>query len=542
MFFPLRNTKLHCATTALLVCAMSGLFSCAASVAQTESDPFVVSVTTGKLLGRPRPGGGAEFLGIPYAQPPVGPLRWRPPVPARPWTGVRDAASFGSSCSQPLLAGDWNRYDADHGHEDCLYLNVVTPAWPAAKPLPVMVWLHGGANLGGQGGGELYNGGTLAAHGVVLVTLNYRLGVFGFLADAALAHESPHHAAGNYGLMDQLLALRWVRANIARFGGDPGNVTVFGQSAGSMDTGILMTSPLARGLFQKAIAESGAAFAPQVVPLAQAEQTGEAALAELHLPAGSAGIRAMREMPASELIQKLAGLATKWPGGFTPDIDGWVIPRSPAEAFASGQEAPIPLLLGTTSREFGVNLPPEMLRATIEREAGSFAPRALALYGLADGGQGTSDPLYGSAAQQWTADALFHCPIATEALWHSRAGNPVYEYELDHPIPDQEAQGAVHSADLPYVFGYFPKQGNIAGSFTATDFKLADLMETYWTNFARTGDPNGAGLPEWPRMNASGSYLDFGLDGHASAVDHPLRGAQCDLYREWMAERIEQNK
>lgn len=505
--------------------------------ARAQSDPLVVTLSAGKLRGHARPDGGAEFLGIPYAQPPVGDLRWRPPVPAHPWDGIRDATAFGAACAQPMLSGNWNRFDVARSSEDCLFLNVITPAWPAAKPLPVMVWLHGGANLGGSASSALYKDGTLVKHGVVLVTLNYRLGVFGFLAHPALSNESAHHASGNYGLMDQILALRWVHENIARFGGDPNNVTLFGQSAGSMDTGILMTSPLAHGLFQKAIAESGAAFSPPVIPLAEAEHTGEEALAALKLPAGADGIRELRNIPAKEVLARLGLLATRWPAGFTPDIDGWAIPRSPAAVFASGGEAHIPLLLGTTSREFAVEEPADVLRANITREAGDLGQQALTLYGLTGDAPGSSDPLYGTASEQWAADVLFHCPITTEALWHNTAGQPVYEYELDHPIPGQEARGAVHSGDLPYVFGYFPKTSNIGGNFTETDFKLADMIESYWTNFARSGDPNGPGLPPWPRLDAAQRYLDFTVDGGAQASDKPLRAAQCGLYREWMARR-----
>ena len=537
MILRLRRLKLYCAAAPLLACAVSGSFVSAASTASAQTDPLTVSVSTGKLRGLARSGGGAEFLGIPYARPPLGKLRWREPVPARPWKGVREATKFGAACVQPLLVGDWNRYDAEHSSEDCLFLNVITPAWPAAKPLPVMVWVHGGANLGGSGGGDLYNAGTLTRHGVVLVTLNYRLGVFGFLADPALSRESGHNSSGNYGLLDQILALYWVQANIAKFGGDSNNVTLLGQSAGSMDTGILMTSPDARGLFEKAIEESGAAFSPPVVPLAEAEKTGEAALEELKLPAGAAGIRAMRKIPASKLLERLNTLATRWPGGFTPDVDGWVIPKSPLAVFEAGEEAPVPLLLGATSREFGGGEPVDALCAIMARQAGDLAPRALALYGLADNGPGVNDPLYGNAATQWSADMLFHCPIATEALWHARAHEPVYEYEFDRPIPGQEAQGALHSAELPYVFGYFPKTGNIGGKFTDIDLKLADEIQAYWTNFARTGDPNGPGLPAWPRLDAAQRYLDFTVEGGTVASDKPLLAAQCGLYRDWLKER-----
>ena len=506
--------------------------------AQSPDNPLVVRTTAGLVRGVSRPNGGAEFLGIPYAQPPVGDLRWRAPLPAKRWPGVRDASKFGAACPQPLLSGAWNRYDAANSNEDCLYLSVVTSAWPAAKPLPVMFWIHGGANLGGSGSGDLYNSGTLTQHGVVLVTINYRLGIFGFLAHPALTAESPHHASGNYGLMDQILALHWVRDNIAAFGGDPNNITVFGQSAGSMDTGMLMTSPLAAGLFAKAIAESGAAFAPPVVPLAEAERYGIEAATALNFPAGAEGISALRKIAAPDLLAKLGTRASQWPGGFTPDVDGWVLPRPPAAVFAAGQQAAIPLVIGTTSREFGSSEPLDQLRTSITHAAGDLAPQALALYGLSGDGQGTTDPLYGSAGVQWNADNLFHCPITTQALWHSEAHNPTFEYELDHAIPGQETQGALHSSDLPYVFGYFPTSGNIGGIFTNTDKHLADLMESYWTNFAKTGDPNSGGVPHWPALGRTQSFLRFTQDGHAVVSSTSLRGAQCDLYRKVLAQQM----
>ena len=514
------------------------LLSACAAIAQAQShplsDPLVVRTTAGLIRGVARPGGGAEFLGVPYAQPPVGDLRWREPLPAKPWTGVRDANAFRASCTQPLLAGAWNRYDADHGREDCLYLNVIVPAWPVSKPLPVMFWLHGGANAGGSGTGDLYNAGTLTSHGVLVVTINYRLGVLGFFAHPALTAESPHHASGDYGLMDQILALKWVRDNIAAFGGDAKNITVFGQSAGSMDTGMLMTSPLAAGLFQKAMGFSGAAFSPKLDSLSEAEQKGIDATTALHLPAGSAGIAALRKIDARELIAKLGTRATDWPG-IGPDIDGWVLPRSPDEVFAAGDEAPIPLLIGSTSREFGSSEPVDALRASIARATGDFAPQFLALYGLLGDGKGTADPLYGSAADQWSADNLFHCPITTEAFWHSAAHHPTFEYELDHAIPGQEAKGAVHSAELPYVFGYFPISGNIGGNFGEKDKQFASLIEEYVTNFAKNGDPNSADLPMWPALDKTQSFLRFTEEGTAVVSTTPLRGPQCDLYRKMLA-------
>ncbi len=559
MFRPAFIFNMHrrsLARAALALAAMV-LFAHAPCI-HAADDPYVVRTTAGLVRGIAWHSNGAQFLGIPYAEPPLGTLRWRAPVPKKPWTGIRDANAFGASCAQPDLGG-WNKHDADTGVEDCLYLNVITPAWPAAKPLPVMFWMHGGANLGGSGSGSLYNDGTLPEHGVILVTINYRLGILGFFAHPALTRESPHQASGNYGLMDQILALRWVRDNIARFGGDPNNITVFGQSAGSMDSGMLMASPLARGLFQKAIAESGVPLFPPPTPFDQAQQAGQEFAATFAVLSGQNPIEFLRQVSAQDLIAKAA--KSQWghaPVG--PDIDGWVLPRSPADIAKSGQEAPIPLLLGTTSREFGSSLPVDQVRKSIENATKQYAPEALKLYGLADGGQGLNDPLYGSAATQWEADGDFHCPISTEALWHSAAHHPTYEYELDHAIPGQEAQGALHSADLPYVFGYFPKTGNISGNFGEIDTRLADLIESYWTNFAKTGDPNGgwlkepgslgwktgdpngSGLPPWPRFDESQRYLIFTQDGQAVVSTGPSRGPQCDLFRKVLAQRMKQGQ
>lgn len=530
-FFPLPRSLRFSAFVFLLAAAMIAPAAAAAS----EGD-YVVSTTAGQVRGLPRSGGGAQFHGIPYAEPPVGNLRWRAPIPAKPWTGIRDADVYGAPCVQPDLGG-WNRYDAEHGREDCLYLNVNVPAWPVKKPLPVMFWIHGGANEGGSGSGGLYNDGTLADHGVVVVTINYRLGLFGFLAHPALSAESAHHASGDYGLMDQILALKWVCANIARFGGDARNITVFGQSAGAMDTGMLMTSPLARGLFQKAIAESGTPFAPPLATLAAAEQQGVKLAARIDpgatSPSSATAIAALRAIPAQELLAKAGPVVREWPG-VGPDIDHWVIPHAPARVFASGREAAIPLLIGTTTREFGSALAVEPLRAAIEQAAGALAPEALALYGLANDGQGDADHKYGSAAEQWAADSVFRCPTVAEAAWHTAAGHAVYQYELDHAIPGQPF--AVHSAELPYVLGYFPKTGNISGSFGRVDFELARLIQTYWTNFARTGNPNSAPLPEWKPFGKRQNYIQF-LENGAVAPAQGLRRKQAKLYREALEAR-----
>ena len=522
----------------LALIAVAMLLQLPTNEALADDGGPMAQTRAGQLRGVATPGGGAQFLGIPFAQPPVGELRWREPLPAKPWAGVRDANAFGAPCAQPVL-GAWNRHDAETSQEDCLYLNVVTPVWPAKAKLPVMFWLHGGANEGGTASTVFYNGGTLASHGVVLVSVNYRLGIFGFFAHPGLTRESAHHGSGNYGLMDQILALRWVIDNIDKFGGDPANITVFGQSAGAIDTGLLMTSP-AKDLFQKAIEQSGASFSAAVPLLADAEQAGESAGTNLGAPAGDGAIAYLRQIPASELIGKW--MVLKPHPRFGPDVDGWVISRLPAQVFASGQESAIPLMFGTTNREFGAmetGMPgsADGLRRMISTLSGSFAPQALAAYGLADGGSGANDAFYGTAQDQWAADLIFRCPATTQGEWHSAAHRPAYEYEFDHAIPGQESKGAVHSSDLPYVFGSFPKTGNLAGNAGDIDYKISDLMETCWTNFAKAGDPNSSGLPNWPRFGESKAFIQFAQDGHVVNATG-LRAAQCNVYKQAMAERM----
>jgi para-nitrobenzyl esterase len=496
---------------------------------------LIVGTTCGSLKGATRALGGAEFLGIPYAQAPVGDLRWHEPLETKPWGGVHDATTFGAPCAQAIL-GDWNRHDAETSKEDCLFLNVMTPVWPPKTPLPVMVWFHGGANAGGTASSPLYKDGTLVQHGIVLVTVNYRLSIFGFFAHPALTKESPHHSSGNYGLLDQLLALQWVHDNIAKFGGDPANVTAFGQSAGAIDAGYLMVSPLAKGLFQRLIAQSGSPLGPPLPKLSEAEQANQKLVASFKAPADHE-LQYLRERSAQELLEVTGKQDPEAPPSIGPVTDGWLIPRSPAEVLSAGQESPVDLLIGTTSREFGMPAPPDEVRKFIQNVTGNFAERAFALYGLANGGAGTNDPMYGSAGDQWFADLLFRCPTTTEAAWRTAAHHPVYEYELQHAIPGQEAQGAVHSADLPYVFGYFPKDGNISGKFGEIDFKIADLIETYWANFAKTGEPNSSGVPKWPKFDGSHAYVEFKQDGSVASAAG-LRRTQCDLYREVLKQRM----
>jgi para-nitrobenzyl esterase len=513
-----------------------------AGVAQTDVSAAVVSIRSGQIRGTVLPSGRAEFLGIPFAQPPVGDLRWHAPLPPKPWNGMRDVKKFGAPCAQNPT-GDWNKHDAEISSEDCLFLNVMTPQWPVKKPLPVMFWIHGGANTGGTASSELYKDGTLVQHGVVLVTANYRLSVFGFLAHPELTKEAEHHSSGNYAILDQIAALQWVHDNIAKFGGDPGNVTVFGQSAGAIDMGLLMTSPLARPLFHKGIGESGTVLIGGVTAatLSWSEQGGVTFATKLHAPE-TGQIKYLRGLSAAELLaaaRQSDQSQIPGPPDYRPwaNVDGWVFPQSPAEVFATGKESPIPLITGNNTREFDIQAPLDQLKAWIQGVYGDLAPKAFEAYGLANGAQGNADPLYGTTSGQWSADVMFRCPATAVAAWHSAAHHPTYEYQLERAIPGQEAKGSIHSADLPYVFGFFPKSGNISGPFSEVDYKLADLIEKYWTTFARTGDPNGDGLPNWPEFDNKQAYVSFTAAGEVSA-HAKLREPLCQIYRESLKQHL----
>ncbi len=330
-----------------------------------------VSITGGRIRGALTGQGGAVFKGIPFAQPATRDLRWREPVPAKPWSGVRDASAFGPPCVQ-------GGAQAAKSSEDCLYLNVWTPAWPPESRAPVTVWIHGGGNFAGSASEAIFDGESFARRGVLLVTTNYRLGVFGFLAHPELTKESPHHVSGNYGLLDQILALRWVRANIARFGGDPGNVTIFGESAGSLDVNVLMTSPLSKGLFHRVIGESGPVVDPP--PLSEGEKKGESLAAKLNIT-GAPALPRLRALSSDEL-QKAAGPGLAFLGAqLGVVVDGWVFHESPMKAFAEGREHPVGLLLGSNSQELQKPFFPMSgsLADAIKEEYGPLAERALAL-------------------------------------------------------------------------------------------------------------------------------------------------------------------
>ena len=488
-----------------------------------DSDP-VVAVAGGSIRGRVLPEGhGAVFKGVPFAQPPVGSLRWHEPVPVTPWTGMREADKSGPPAAQAAFG--WNDAAAAASNEDCLYLDVWTPTGLTPAHLPVMVWLHGGGNVAGSGGFDpLYEGEALISHGVVLVIVEYRLGVFGYFAHPELTRESPHHVSGNYGLLDQLAALQWVRANIAKFGGDPGNVTLFGQSAGAIDVLALMASPLSHGLFHRAIAESGMLLPMLYRPLVESEQAGVAATAKLK-PPGQEALPYLRSLSVTDLLKAMPGVSQL-------SVDGWVFTAAPVATWAAGGAQPVPLILGSNAVELPSSGSPDDLRLMIKGIFQGLAPRALELYGLAGKDGLAPDPLYGNAGDQLGSD-FFRCPAIVQTEWHSAAGHPTWAYEFQRAIPPQPR--VQHSSELPYVFGNLYASGSQGGKFEAADHRLSATIQGYWTNFARTGNPNGPGLPTWDNFDRTGrKYLVFTTTGDVVTKQNQ-RGPFVDLFRDLLS-------
>jgi para-nitrobenzyl esterase len=448
------------------------------------------------------------FKGVPYAAPPVGKLRWRAPQPVAHWQGVRKTRHFAARCMQRPVFSDMV-FRSDGMSEDCLYLNVWTPAHAAGAKLPVLVYFYGGGFIAGDGSEPRYDGASLAARGIVTVTVNYRLGVFGFLALPALAAHSPHHATGNYGLLDQNAALRWVKANIARFGGDPRQVTIGGESAGSMSVSAQMASPLSRNLIARAIGESGALIAPLApTPLATAQQQGEAFAKQV----GAKSLAALRAMPAATLLKAAGASASP---SFGPDIDGYFLPRRPVEIDKRGAQAHVPLLVGSNSQEgfyttvLKDKLPtPANYRAALKRLFGKQANRALALY-----------PGHSKVQVKRSATALASDMFTAHSTWRwmnlqRRTGRaPVYYYYFArarptkrHPAPgERPAPGAVHSAEIEYALGNL--RSNRVYSWTRADRKVSRIMEGYFAHFIKTGNPNAAGLPRWPAVHSKNGGL-----------------------------------
>jgi para-nitrobenzyl esterase len=471
-------------------------------VASAQAAPAPVQTQAGQLQGV-QGDGVVIYKGIPYAAPPLGALRWRPPQPAASWTGVRSADRFGDSCMQnaapvggPLTVS-----------EDCLYLNVWTPSPAPAAKLPVMVWIHGGGFQIGSSAWPQTDGTSLAHHGVVLVSLNYRMGKFGFFAHPALTKEAAGGEVGNYGVMDMIAALKWVKANIAAFGGDPDNVTIFGESAGGMAVDFLMVSPDARGLFHKAIVESGAGRSG-FRDLAKAEADGASAAESWGVKGDDAA--ALRALSAKTVL----GNATMTSGGSNPLIDGKVVPEDPLKAFQKGDLAHVPYMIGTNSYEIGIF--PGMAPAIV-KAAGSNWPAVQAAYD----GYGSHDPRL--VQDEYATDAFMTEPGRALALAAAKDGLPVYRYRFSYLRPSQrdgKIPGPLHFDEVYVVFDTM----KTSPPPLSDDKTAVEALESRWTNFAKTGAPG----QDWPRFQAGDeALLDFTNDGPVARKD--FHKSQLDL-------------
>ncbi len=478
--------------------------------------------------------GVRSFKGIPFAAPPVGDLRWKEPQPVKNWKGVRTADKFGPRCMQRTgpAADYWFR--SDGMSEDCLYLNVWTSAKSGRERLPVLVYIFGGGFQNGGGSEPRYDGESMARKGMVAVSLNYRTNIFGFFSHPELTKESPHHASGNYGLLDQVAALRWVQRNIAAFGGDPKKVTIAGESAGSISVSALMGSPLSRDLIAGAIGESGAMLSSLPArPLPDTEKEG----VKFAESAGASGLAALRAMTA-EQIQEAASKARGM--HFSSTLDGYFLPKQLSEIYAAGEQAKVPLLEGSNSEEqgprgvLGTNEPtPENFANGVRRLYGERAPELLKAFN-------PSTPEEVTEAATWLASARFIAYGTWKwAVVQAKTGDkPVYRYFYAHPrprflpgaqpgTPGPAAPGAVHSAEIQYVMGNLALDPRY--DWGPDDHKVSEIAQTYFANFIKTGNPNGAGLPNWPAYNNdTHELMTLDVNPHAQKEPHLERYLALD--------------
>ena len=484
------------------------------------------------------------FRGIPYAAPPVGELRWKAPAPHTPRPGVQQATKFGPSCVQEVEGNYFYRYIAETlgqdpklvplpgpSSENCLFLNVWTPNLGGKDLKPVMVWIHGGANAVGTAVGLQTDGANLARKGVVVVSLNYRLNLFGFLAHPALTAESGHASSGNYALLDQIAALKWVQQNAAAFGGDPGRVTVFGESAGGTNITYLLATPLARGLFHRAVIESGGYAVSDFRPLGEAEALGKSFEEALGVAGSKDVLAAMRAVSPEDL--RRAWLSTRKLTGNAPNVDGWVFPRANAKIFDRGEQHKVPVLIGfnkdewTTLRQYWPNVTLDDFRKVINAVWGPFADQVLKLY------PATTNAEAAAAVDRYSPDWYYVGPTRFIAERTTRAGAPAYVYLFSRvpQAPGGEKLGAHHAMEIPYVWDtlnavpWMPRK--------PYDQELADAMSAAWVRFAITGDPNGGRLPSWPRYTSGKEeFLEFGDTIRAGSG---IRPEFCDIYEKLLA-------
>ncbi len=477
-----------------------------------------VRTTSGVVAGAVA-NGVVSWKGVPYAAPPVGDLRWRAPRPVAPWTGVRAATEHAHDCMQLPFPSDAAPLGTPPA-EDCLYVNVWAPEKPSSAKLPVMLWIHGGGFVNGGSSPSVYDGSAFARRGVVLVSLNHRLGRFGFFAHPALTRESGNEPTGNYGYLDQVAALRWVKDNVAAFGGDPGNVTIFGESAGGGSVNTLVVSPLARGLFHKAIVQSGGGRAGGIMAprtLAEAEAVG-VAFAKVAGVTGddAAALAALRKLPPADLVRgmNLMTMGQQRDTYAGPMIDGKVVIEEPETAFRAGRQAKVPYLVGANNREFGfMPLPPAAVDGMLAR-FGAEKDAVVAAYDPEKTGN------KGEIGVGVMSDGAMVEPARLLARLASAAGQPTYAYRFSYVASSARntVAGALHATEIPFVFETVrAKYGEATSS---EDEALAAAANAYWVAFARTGDPNGEGRPRWPAYSAKDDViLDLAIGGPAAKPD-----------------------
>lgn len=508
------NLKIKCIGFMLLVIP---IFSKAQHAENPNAFPVQITTANGIIEGEFDVKTNIQsFKGIPFAQPPVGTLRWKAPQALTNWTTVKQTKKFGPRAIQSYIFGDMG-FRSDGTSEDCLYLNVWTPATFANEKLPVLVYFYGGGFAAGDGSENRYDGENMAKKGIVTLTVNYRLGIWGFFSHPELTKESPNHAAGNYGLLDQNAALKWVQANISKFGGDPRRITIAGESAGSISVSAQMASPLSKGLIAGAIGESGGSIFPTLAPLslAEAEKTGF----EFAKKIGASSLEDLREMSTFELYHKSVGTSL---GVFKTTIDGYFLPKSFPEIFATKQQAMVPLLLGWNSEEMnyraltmGKDLDNESYIQKIKELYGNKADEVLKLYPT-----GTPEVTEQSATDLAGDRFIAYSTWKWFDLHRKNSSQPVYRYYYAHPRPEirdneleaalaggvikkekntpkaSKPKGAVHSAEIEYAMGNLASNKNYA--WTEDDYKVSDIMMNFFANFIKTGNPNGDKLPVWP--------------------------------------------
>lgn len=469
-------------------------------------DANIVKVNAGLLQGVNDPETGLRyFWGVPYAQPPIGDLRWREPQSVKPWKGIRQAVDFGPRAMQEDLFADM-QFRAQKTSEDALYLNIWTPAEKTVEELPVLVYFYGGGFVGGDGSEWRYDGASLAQKGIIVITVNYRLGVFGFFAHPELTKTSPHHSSGNYGLLDQRAALQWVHENIAAFGGDPKRITIGGESAGSISVFAQMASPLSRHLIAGVIGESGAMIPPTFPPISleEAEKRGQAFAQEMDVNS----LQELKNIPADKLLAKAS---TKNMNYFAPTVDGYFFPQPPLEIFKAGKQAAVPALIGWNSAESaytgfmqGKEPTPENYKERLKKHFGKYAKAALSLFPGKNQKQ-----VIRSATALASNDFIAYSSWKWTELQRKTGRNKVFRYlfEKSRPKPAIKTDwntntispaplgGAGHSWEIEYAFGNL--KTNKFFDWTPEDYRVSAIMQTYFSNFIKTGNPNKASLPHW---------------------------------------------